>query len=344
MSDNLDKRLEKASNEQSGHNIVAVLEGGNNRRIYMMEYNIPAIIGFIESSVSSYEKLCNAELPIIEILDEVGKKLGISENLSYYLLDDESRKYIVEELKKPKYSSEDHKISLIDFYGFMATQIVLVKNNKECLEKGKEKNLIVETLVDYIKPKIGSWEFYKEDLFYKIRFMGYNLKKRPEEAANEQLVQNMVFVKEWKDDKRRYIIEYNIPAIIGFIESSVSSYEKLCNAKPPFEEILNEVGKKLGITEDLSSYLSNKKSIEYIFKQLNQPIYSSGDHKKSDIVDLLGFMASQSVLVRNEEKCLEKDKEKEVMVEILFNYLKPEIGYQEDYKENIFYKIRAYKL
>jgi hypothetical protein len=40
MSDNLDKRLEKASNEQSGNNMVAVVEGGNNRRIYMIEYNI----------------------------------------------------------------------------------------------------------------------------------------------------------------------------------------------------------------------------------------------------------------------------------------------------------------
>jgi hypothetical protein len=125
----------------------------------------------------------------------------------------------------------------------MATHVVLAKNNKECLEKGKEKDIIIENLVDYLKPKIGSWEFYKEDLFYKIRFVGYNLKKRPEEAANEQLVQNMVVVKEWKDDKRRYIIEYNIPTIIGFIESSVSYCEKLCNLKLSFEEILNEVGK-----------------------------------------------------------------------------------------------------
>jgi hypothetical protein len=90
--------------------------------------------------------------------------------------------------------------------------------------------------------------------------------------------------------------------------------------------------------------LLNKKSIEYIFEQLNQPAYSSGDHKKSDIVDLLGFMAAQSVLVKNEKGYLEKGKEKDVIVEILFDYLKTEIGYQEDYKENIFYKIRAYKL
>jgi hypothetical protein len=225
----------------------------------------------------------------------------------------------------------------------MATHVVLAKNNKECLEKGKEKDIIIENLVDYLKPKIGSWEFYKEDLFYKIRFVGYNLKKRPEEAANEQLVQNMVVVKEWKDDKGRYVIEYNIPIIIGFVESSIRWYEKFCNVKPPFEEILNEVGKKLGITEDLSRYLLNKKSIEYIFEQLNQLAYSSGDHKKSDIVDLLGFMAAQSVLVKNEKGYLEKGKEKDVIVEILFDYLKPEIGYQEDYKENIFYKIRIDK-
>jgi hypothetical protein len=344
MSDNLDKRLKRVSDDQSGHSMVAVVKGRNSRRIYMIEYNIPAIIGFIVSSVEWYEKFCNTKLPFKEILDGVGKKLGISKNLSYYLLDDKSRKHILEELEKPKYSSEDHKISLIDFEGFMATHVVLAKNNKECLEKGKEKDIIVENLVDYLKPEIGSWEFYNENLFYKIRFIGYNLKKRLEEVTNEQLVQNMVVIKEWKDKEKRYVIEYNIPAIIGFIESSVEWYEKFCNAEPPFEEILNEVGKKLGITEDLSSYLLNKKSIEYIFEQLKKPKYPSGNYKISDVVELFGFMAAKSVLVKNEEKCLEKGKEKEVMVEILLNYLKPETGSQKDYKDSIFYKIRAYKL
>jgi len=344
MSDNLDKRLEKASNEQLGHNMVAVVEDRNNRRIYRIEYKIPTIIGFIASSVKWYEEFCNTKLPFGEILNEVGKRLGI-EYLPHYLLDDKSRKHILEELEKPKYPSGDYKISdIVELFGFMAAHVVLVKNNKECLEKGKEKDLIVETLVSYLKPAIGSWEFYKEGLFYKIRFMGYNLKKRPEEAANEQLVQNMVVVKEWKDDKRRYVIEYNIPTIIGFIESSVGWYEKFCNAEPPFGEILNEVGKRLGITRDLSSYLLNKKSIEYIFEQLEKPKYPSGDYKISDIVELFGFMAAKSVLVKNEEKCLEKGKEKEVMADILLNYLKPDIGYREDYKDSIFYRIRAYKL
>jgi len=169
MSDNLDKRLEKASNEQSGLNMVVVKEWKDNERRYVEEYNIPAIIGLILFFDKWYKKLCNAELPLIEILDEVGKKLGISENFSYYLLDDKSTKYIDEELKKPEYSSKDNKISLIDFEGFIATDVVFVKNNKECLEKGKEKDLIVETLVNYIKPEIRSWEYYRENPFYKIR-------------------------------------------------------------------------------------------------------------------------------------------------------------------------------
>ena len=169
MSDNLDKRLEKVSNEQSSHNMIFIKECKDNKRRYVEEYNIPAIIGFISSCVSWYEKLCNTKLPLIEILDEVGKKIGITDDLSYYLLDDKSRKYISEQLKKPEYSSKDHKISLIDFDGFIAAHIVLAKNNKECLKKGIEKDLIVKTLVDYIKPEIKSWEDYKENIFYKIR-------------------------------------------------------------------------------------------------------------------------------------------------------------------------------
>lgn len=101
MSDNLEKRLERASNEQSGHNMVAVVKGGNNRRIYMIEYNIPEIIGFITSSLREYETICNTKLPFEEILNEVGKKLGITEDLLYYLLDDKSRKYIFEQLNQP---------------------------------------------------------------------------------------------------------------------------------------------------------------------------------------------------------------------------------------------------
>jgi hypothetical protein len=149
--------------------MVVVKEWKDNERRYVEEYNIPAIIGLILSFDRWYKKLCNAEISLIEVLNEVGKKLGISENFSYYLLDDKSRKYISEQLKKPEYSSEDHKISLIDFEGFIATHVLLAKNNKECLEKGKEKDLIVETLVNYIKPEMRSWEYYKENLFYKIR-------------------------------------------------------------------------------------------------------------------------------------------------------------------------------
>jgi rRNA processing protein Gar1 len=343
MSDNLEKRLERASNEQSGHNMVAVVKGGNNRRTYIIEYNIPAIIRFIIFSVRRYEKICNTKLPFEEILNEVGKKLGITKNLLYYLLDDKSRKYIFEQLNQPV--KENHKIGdIVDLYGLLATETVLVKNGDKCLEKGKEKDTLIETLLNYLKPEIGSWEIYKEDLFYKIRFVGYNLKKRPEEAASEQLIHNMVVVKELKDDERRYVVEYNVSTIIGLIESSVRRYEKICNVELPFEEILNEVGKKLGITEDLSSYLSNKKSIEYIFEQLNQPAYSSGDHKIGDIVDLYGLLATETVLVKNGDKCLEKGKEKDTLIETLLNYLKPEIGLQEDYNENQFYKIRAYKL
>jgi len=168
MSDNLEKRLERASNEQSGHNMVAVVKGGNNRRIYMIEYNIPEIIGFITSSLREYETICNTKLPFEEILNEVGKKLGITEDLLYYLLDDKSRKYIFEQLNQPV--KGNHKLSdIVDLYGLLTTQIVLVKNGGKCLEKGKEKDALIETLLDYLKPEIGSWEIYKEDLFYKIR-------------------------------------------------------------------------------------------------------------------------------------------------------------------------------
>jgi hypothetical protein len=169
MSDNLDKRLEKASNEQSGHNMVAVVEDRNNRRIYRIEYKIPTIIGFIASSVKYYEEFCNTKLPFGEILNEVGKRLGI-EYLPHYLLDDKSRKHIFEQLEKPKYPSSDYKISdIVELFGFMAAQSVLVKNNKECLEKGKEKEVMVEILLNYLKPDIGYREDYKDSIFYRIR-------------------------------------------------------------------------------------------------------------------------------------------------------------------------------
>jgi len=151
-----------------------------------------------------------------------------------------------------------------------------------------------------------------------------------------------VVVKEWKDDERRYVVEYNVSTIIGLIESSVRQYEKICNVESPFEEILNEVGKKLGITEDLLYYLLDDKSRKYIFEQLNQPV--KGNHKLSDIVDLYGLLTTQIVLVKNGGKCLEKGKEKDALIETLLDYLKPEIGSWEDYNENQFYKIRAYKL
>jgi len=174
--------------------------------------------------------------------------------------------------------------------------------------------------------------------------MSDNLEKRLERASNEQSGHNMVAIVKGGNNRRAYLIEYNIPEIIGFIASSVRQYEKICNVELPFEEILNEVGKKLGITENLSSYLSNKKSIEYIFEQLNQPAYSSGDHKIGDIVDLYGLLTTQIILVKNKYKCLEKGKEKDALIETLLDYLKPEIGLREDYNENRFYKIRAYKL
>jgi hypothetical protein len=62
------------------------------------------------------------------------------------------------------------------------------------------------------------------------------LEKRLEKASNEQSANNMVFIKECKDDKRRYVEEYNIPAIIGLTASCVRWYEKFCNTKLSLKE------------------------------------------------------------------------------------------------------------
>jgi len=168
MSDNLEERLKSLSNGQSGHNMVAVVKVGNNRRIYEIEYDISKIIGFIASSIRWYKKTCNTELPIEKILDGVGKKLGINEDLSYYLLDDKSRKYIFEQLNQP--AKENHTMGdIIDLNGYIVTQIVLAKNGEKCLEKGNEKDALIETLLNYLKPEIGSHEDYNENRFYKIR-------------------------------------------------------------------------------------------------------------------------------------------------------------------------------
>jgi len=170
MSDNLEKRLESASNGQSGHNMVAVVKVRNNRRIYEIEYDISKIIGFIASSIRWYEKICDAEPPFEEILNEVGKKLGITRGLLYYLLDDKSKEHIFEQLNQPAYSSGKHKISdIVDFYGLLATEIVLVKNREKCLGKSEEKDALIETLLNYLKPEIGPHEDYNENKFYKIR-------------------------------------------------------------------------------------------------------------------------------------------------------------------------------
>jgi len=67
--------------------------------------------------------------------------------------------------------------------------------------------------------------------------MSDDLEKRLEKASNVQSANNMIVVKERKDDKRRYVEEYNIPTIIGLIVSLDRWYKEFCNVKLPLKEI-----------------------------------------------------------------------------------------------------------
>jgi hypothetical protein len=144
MSDNLDKRMENAV--------------PNSTRV---EYKIPNIVAYIIAFTKTYEEYCNTSLPLIEIMDKVGEKLGIvnpfTEKFSDYLLGEsilnEIRNISTEQMKQLLKLAKDDVLSVIKDY-----------NEGKCIEKGKEEDILSEYLYKFIKSEISK---APEGLFYR---------------------------------------------------------------------------------------------------------------------------------------------------------------------------------
>jgi hypothetical protein len=142
MSDNLDERLKKSDNMR-------------------IEYKIPNIIAYIIAFTKTYEEYCNTSLPVTEIMDKVGEKLGIvhpfTGKFSSYLLEEpvlsEIRLMPAEQINKLLTLAEYNVSLIIKYY-----------HEGKCIEKGKEEDILSEYLYKFIKLEISK---APEGLFYR---------------------------------------------------------------------------------------------------------------------------------------------------------------------------------
>ena len=126
-----------------------------------VEYKIPNIIAYIIAFTKTYEEYCNTSLPLIEIMDKVGEKLGIvypfNGKFSSYLLEEpvlsEIRLMPAEQINKLLKLAEYNVSLIIEYY-----------HEGECIEKGKEKDILSEYLYKFIKSEISK---QPEGLFYR---------------------------------------------------------------------------------------------------------------------------------------------------------------------------------
>jgi hypothetical protein len=141
MSDNLDKRIENAV--------------PNSTRV---EYKIPNIIAYIIAFTEIYEEYCNTSLPVIEIMDKVGEKLGIGHPLlSSYLLEEP----VFSEIRLMP--AERRELLLMLAVGYVLS-VIKDYNEGKCIEKGKEEDILSEYLYKFIKSEISK---APEGLFYR---------------------------------------------------------------------------------------------------------------------------------------------------------------------------------
>lgn len=126
-----------------------------------VEYKIPNIIAYIIAFTKTYEEYCNTSLPLIEIMDKVGEKLGIvypfNGKFSDYLLEES----ILNEIRHIPAGYRELLRMLAEGYVLL---IIKDYHEGECIEKGKEKDILSEYLYKFIKSEISK---QPEGLFYR---------------------------------------------------------------------------------------------------------------------------------------------------------------------------------
>jgi hypothetical protein len=142
MSDNLDERLRKSDNTR-------------------VVYKIPNIIASIIAFTRIYEEYCHTSLPLIEIMDKVGEKLGIGHPFTGKLSD-----YLLEEpiLQEIGHMSEIQKEMLLMVAKGYVLSVIKDYNKGKCIEKGKQM-ILSKYLYKFIKSEISK---APEGLFYRI--------------------------------------------------------------------------------------------------------------------------------------------------------------------------------
>jgi len=147
MNGNLDKRIKNAVS--------------NNTQI---EYNIPNIIAYIIAFTGMYDEYCHTNLlesEIVKIMDKVGEKLGIvypfTGKFSDYLLEEPILNVIeyMPEIKRDLFKglAMGYLLKIIEDY-----------NKGQCIEKGKEVDILSEYLYKFIKSEISK---APKGLFYR---------------------------------------------------------------------------------------------------------------------------------------------------------------------------------
>jgi hypothetical protein len=144
MSDNLDKRLKRSVSDNM-----------------QVEYKIPNIIKYIIVFTGMYNEYCHTSLPVLEIMDKVGEKLGIQNpftgKFSDYLLEES----ISNEIKSmPEEQREQLRMHAREYL----LKVIKDYNKAQCIKKGKEVDILSEYLYKFIKSEISN---APEGLFYR---------------------------------------------------------------------------------------------------------------------------------------------------------------------------------
>jgi len=126
-------------------------------------------------------------------------------------------------------------------------------------------------------------------------------------------------------------VTYKISNIIIYIIAFTEIYAKYCHTSPPLIEIMNKVGEKLGIV-----YSSDGKFLGYV---LDKHILNEIRDIPAGQMKQLWTLAEDHVLSvikdYHEGKCIEKGKEKDILSEYLYKFIKSEISKQP---EGLFYR------
>jgi len=147
MSDNLDKRLKRSVSDNM-----------------QVEYKIPNIIAYIIAFTGMYEEYCHTNLfrsEIEKIMDKVGEKLGIQHPFTGKFSD-----YLLEEsiLNEIEYMPEERRELLRMLAIGYLLKVIKDYNKGQCIEKGKEGDILSEYLYKFIKSEISN---APEGLFYR---------------------------------------------------------------------------------------------------------------------------------------------------------------------------------